>query len=147
MSYRHENRLTALWAKINKSWPRWRGLPCWLWTGYLTTRGYGRTSWEGKLRLVHNLIYELQNGKIPAGLEPDHLCPRKNCCRPGHIEPVPHRKNVLRGRAPAAVNARKTHCKRGHQLSGDNLYDRGPHHRACRLCHRLRARLRREATA
>jgi hypothetical protein len=40
---------------------------------------------------------------------------------------------------PPAVNAGKTHCKRGHQLSGENLRLKRSRHgveRVCRTCHR-----------
>jgi hypothetical protein len=51
------------------------------------------------------------------------------------MEPVTRAVNVLRGDSPNAVNARKTHCKRGHPLFGDNLYTRKDKPgRQCKQC-------------
>jgi hypothetical protein len=45
--------------------------------------------------------------------------------------------NALRGTSLAADRAKKTHCVRGHSLSGSNLYlYRG--HRQCEMCRRMR---------
>jgi hypothetical protein len=56
---------------------------------------------------------------------------------------------VLRGEAPTAVNARKTHCPKGHELTGNNLVASKPG-RQCRICWneqvKLKARLRRAGT-
>jgi hypothetical protein len=51
---------------------------------------------------------------------------------------VTRQENVLRGIAPPARQAQQTHCRRGHPLSGPNLYTwrdwRGNRHRRCRAC-------------
>jgi hypothetical protein len=62
--------------------------------------------------------------------------------KPGHLEPVTHKVNTLRGTAPTAVNAAKTHCLRGHALEGDNLvpFQLSIGQRACRTCHNARQR-------
>lgn len=43
-------------------------------------------------------------------------------------------------RGPAARNAAKTHCKRGHPLSGDNVRVNDKGHRKCVECNRVAAR-------
>ena len=52
------------------------------------------------------------------------------------------------GMSPAAQNARKTHCKRGHEFTEENTLQRitpsGNQGRGCRECKRLAARRRRE---
>jgi hypothetical protein len=69
----------------------------------------------------------------------DHLCRNKACVNPAHLEPVTNRENVLRGVGLSAENARKTHCKRGHPLSGDNVVvSKGGRKRRCVACERLR---------
>lgn len=61
---------------------------------------------------------------------------------PAHREVVTMRLNILRGDAPAAQNARKTECVRGHPLDGDVWLDKkGGRH--CRACRRERALLKR----
>ena len=115
---------------------------CWEYTGYRGRHGYGvvnrgvHTKAGGKLKKAHQLMYELMVGPIPEGTELDHLCRAKHCIRPSHLEPVDHRTNLLRGEAPAAINARKTHCKRGHELVPENLLQRPSGVRACKLCKR-----------
>ncbi len=107
---------------------------CWRWCGgfYSDDRGkkepYGRFSWwdrrtrRSRSRAAHRVVYELLVGPIPAGLEPDHLCRRRWCVNPRHLEPVTRRVNLLRGPTTwAAKNASKTHCLRGHPLAGKNL--------------------------
>lgn len=110
---------------------------CHVWQGSKDEKGYGLFQAAGRRCVkAHRWIYEQTHGPIPAGLEPDHLCRVRACVNPEHLEPVTHRENVLRGEAPAALNARKTHCHRGHPLSGENLVARSDGGRGCRTCGR-----------
>ena len=106
--------------------------PCWIWTGKLNRDGYGPTS-------TRRAMYRRAKGSIPDGYELDHLCRVRACMNPDHLEPVTRRENVLRGTSFAAVNAAKTHCKNGHELSGENVHIRPSGWRACRTCKRERA--------
>lgn len=94
---------------------------------------------NGKKRGVHRVVYELEYGPIPEGRELDHLCRNRACVNPKHLEIVSHRENCLRGVAPAAQNARKTHCKYGHPLSGGNLHMRKDGGRMCLACQERRS--------
>ena len=91
--------------------------------------------------LVHRFVYERLVGKIPEGLQIDHLCRVRHCANPAHMEAVTQRENILRGMSPAAENARKTHCPQGHPYEGENLftYNQG-RFRRCRACDRERGR-------
>lgn len=111
---------------------------CWLWAGPTNGYGYGYIRHEGKMIMAHRLMYESEVGKIPEGLYCDHLCRVRNCVNPEHIEPVSNAANVLRGIAPSAQNSRKTHCKNGHEYSGDNLVLIRPNHRKDRVWRRCR---------
>ncbi len=106
---------------------------CWLWTGSRSALGYGNFFWEGRKDHAHRYAYAAFVGPIPEGYQLDHLCRNPPCVNPAHLEPVTHRENVLRGVSPTAVNAAKTHCVHGHQLSGDNLVIYGTR-RKCRTC-------------
>lgn len=112
---------------------------CLLWTGTKDKNGYGRFSlgWLlGPFR-AHRLAYEMLIGPIPLSLVLDHLCRNPSCVNPHHLEPVTNRENIRRGDGWAGLNARKTHCKRGHPLSGENLYET-PKGRHCKSCQRVR---------
>lgn len=99
---------------------------CWVWTASRDGNGYGNFSYLGKCRKAHRVVYEAYVGKIPDGLEIDHLCRNTSCVNPSHLEPVTRSVNAKRGKSGWKVER----CKRyGHPLSGDNLgryfYKRG----------------------
>lgn len=111
---------------------------CHEWIGHRTPDGYGWAFVLRKQVLAHRYFYERLVGPIPEGLTLDHLCRNRACVNPAHLEPVTLRVNILRGMAVSAVNARKTHCSQGHELSGDNIRPyRG--RRVCRTCRREQA--------
>lgn len=111
---------------------------CWVWQGATDTSGYGRLRWNGKHESVHRLVWKLLVADVAADDELDHLCRNRLCCNPDHLEPVSGRENTLRGQGITAQLARQTHCKRGHPLSGDNLYVYPNGKRLCRTCERER---------
>lgn len=110
---------------------------CWYTHHALTWQGYAKVGWsfQGKKQTSfgHIVTYEHVHGRVPAGLELDHTCRVRRCVNPGHLEAVTARENVLRSENPAAVNARKTHCPRGHSYSDENTY-RFPNGRSCKTC-------------
>lgn len=120
---------------------------CWDWVGAVTRGGYGTVWVAGKQKVCRaaRFYYEKEVGPIPDGLTIDHLCRNHLCVNPAHLEAVTNRENGLRGYGVGALNARKTHCKYGHPLSGDNLYklwrrDVRAYERVCRECRRRRDR-------
>jgi hypothetical protein len=118
---------------------------CWIWLGSTTLNGYG-SFWAGKrLSSAHRWAYERFRGPIPPNRHLDHLCRTPPCVNPDHLEPVTFQENVLRGFSPNALNARKTRCKRDHELSGANLHIDVRGHRKCRTCDMERLRRRRLA--
>lgn len=128
------------WQKVNKDGPVPEQRPelgkCWMWTAATNKKGYGEFWLGGQMRRAHRISFEFENGPIPDGLEPDHLCRVHPCVRPSHLEVVTSQINCLRGIGPTALNAKKTHCLRGHPLSGDNLLADKQSRRICRECHR-----------
>src|SRR5437762_12450718 len=60
---------------------------CWLWHG--TRAGhYGLYKHE----LAHRWAYKHFTGPIPAGYQVDHLCHRRTCVNPAHLEAVTQQK-------------------------------------------------------
>lgn len=97
----------VFWRRVNKT------DTCWRWTGPLDVNGYGQFGGLFAHRVSWLLTY---GGMPPLGLELDHLCRVPACVRPEHLDPVTHRENILRGMAPIATNARRSHCRFGHLL-------------------------------
>ena len=122
----------------------WRFGECLLWTGRKTPKGYGKQnvpdpSRRGGTReeYAHRLMWAMQRGPIPSGMQIDHLCTQKACINVEHLEVVTARTNILRGFGPTARNFRKKTCKRGHVFAVDY---RG--NRKCLVCERDRRRLK-----
>lgn len=103
---------------------------CWLWLGGVTRAGYGQISVRHN-RAAHRVSYETFIGPIPAGLVIDHKCRTRSCINPLHLEPVTPTENTRRG-----WPVTKTHCKRGHALTEDNLYSHLHGWRQCATCKR-----------
>lgn len=109
--YRHhwtpEDRERLFWSKVDKRDPE----ECWPWLGYVAVNGYGQFGGNDCVtRLSHRIAYEYAVEPIPGGLVLDHLChtrdcdkgnacPHRRCCNPRHLEPIPNRENVHRGRS------------------------------------------------
>ena len=126
------------WSLVNTNGPvpeyRPELGPCWIWLGAMD-REYGRFSTNGKGYRAHRFAYELLKGPIPKGKVTDHLCRVRCCVNPGHIEPVTNKENLLRGVSFSAVNARKTHCPKGHPFDERNTFH-CRERRHCRACRR-----------
>jgi hypothetical protein len=110
---------------------------CWLWTRPLNSGGYGSFYPSGTPRKsvgAHRWAYERFVGPIPEGMDIDHVkargCTNRHCVNPAHLEPVTRSENLRRG----AGRGKPTHCKRGHPLEGDNVYQIPGGGRACRRC-------------
>lgn len=105
--------------------------------------GYGRFTFNYVRLFAHRVTYEAYKGKIPAGLQIDHLCRNRSCCNPDHLEAVTPRENNMRGIGVAARNASVTHCPKGHPFDEVNTqFRKGSNRRACRECHRQSGRAR-----
>lgn len=108
---------------------------CWLWTEALNRKGYGVTTHNGIVRGAHRVLWEIVNGPVPDGMQPDHKCRVRCCINPDHLEVVTPRENVMRGESFMSARARATHCARGHPFDATNTYiPPGRHRRICRTC-------------
>lgn len=100
---------------------------CWIWEGHRQTTGWpGATSAKGWGKgNAYRLIWQIVNDqRVPEGKEMDHVCGRGRfgCVNPFHIVASDHKTNIYRSaEAVTMVNARKTHCINGHELTPDNV--------------------------
>lgn len=76
---------------------------CILWTGALTSQGYGcigigsRGHSTAIVRAAHRVAWLLDNGDLPADVVCDHKCRNRACVNSLHLEPVSHGENMRRG--------------------------------------------------
>lgn len=71
------------------------GVGCWIWTASLRD-GYGQVRQGGSTRGAHRVVYELLVGDVEPDLDLDHLCRRRHCVNPDHLQPVTRRENLER---------------------------------------------------
>ena len=113
---------------------------CWLWQKG-RGHGYGVVKFRGKQRGAHRVsLYIFRGVSFQTTLVADHLCRVRRCVNPDHLEMVTERTNILRGTARSAINAKKTHCPKGHPLSGENLRESAGA-RYCRTCQNAQGRI------
>lgn len=115
---------------------------CWNWTGGKSERGYGRMHIGRKPVPAHRVSLFLETGLWPPdGKDVCHHCDNPSCVRPDHLFVGSRSENMKDASKKGRINFagleagrhRKTHCRRGHALEGDNLKIR-PKDRLCRQC-------------
>jgi hypothetical protein len=70
---------------------------CWLWAGCKNDRGYPQVGVRGRMVYAHRHYYTVHVGPIPSGLQLDHLCRKRSCVNPDHLEAVTQVENIRRG--------------------------------------------------
>jgi hypothetical protein len=127
------------WSHVDRRGPE----ECWPWTAGTDRWGYGQFRVEGRIWPAHRWGYHHFVKPVPDHLTIDHVkawgCTIRHCTNfLAHMEVVPGDVNVIRGNGVCAINARKTHCKRGHPFSPSNTLIRTDGSRYCRTCKSLR---------
>lgn len=128
------------WSKVDKNGPLASPLlgHCWIWLGGQTMKGYGvfKARLNGKFKTVqaHRYALILSNIEMPVGTELDHLCRKRPCVNPLHVESVTHRVNIMRGIGKAAHYAVASECIYGHAFDKKNTIVTKTGKRRCRTC-------------
>lgn len=109
---------------------------CHVWTA-AKNKGYGIFTHKGRTWRAHRWALRFIAGvELLEGLQCDHLCNNPSCVNPAHIRQCSHIENLMapHSNTTAKVASEKTHCKRGHELSGVNLLTQRDGTRRCAKC-------------
>ena len=137
------------WSKVGKNGPVPPHMPglgrCWIWKAAIGAQGYGVIgTGPHEIETAHRVSWKINNGEIPTGLWVLHRCDTRSCVRPSHLWVGTPRENSLdckaKGRNPQLIP--RTHCPKGHPLSGPNLRvyinPKYAPNRSCRACQKVR---------
>jgi hypothetical protein len=93
---------------------------CWVWIGEINPKGYGRMSLRrpnGKFTSTgaHRVSWLVYRGWLPDELQIDHLCFRRSCINPEHLDVVTFEVNIERR---LGINRPKFDDRRGGPAPG-----------------------------
>lgn len=127
---------------------------CWEWKGRIAETGYGMVYFKDRTFIAHRALYEILIGDIPGRMQLNHDCHTKDksckggtsclhrrCVNPDHMSVVTPSENLKLDDTASGVNAKKTHCLRGHKFTRKNTrisYATGSKVRFCKQCDKLR---------
>jgi len=128
-----KKREKEFWLKVDKT----KG--CWIWKGYKDSKKYGGfyLSCNKRMERSHRISFFLSFGKWPEK-SILHSCDNPSCVNPEHLREGSQYENMQDARKRKRFpDQKQTHCKRGHELSEENVYANRLN-RDCKLCRRVR---------
>ena len=105
--------MIRFWSKVEKT------DTCWLWTASKNHNGYGIFDINGKTQRAHRLSYELYKGKIPDGLQIDHINRDKTDNRLENLRWLSKRDNSCN--TIRSINRRGYINKRGYKIKDGSM--------------------------
>lgn len=76
---------------------------CWIWTGKVDEKGYGRFRVETRVMQAHRVVWKATGRLVRTNEHLDHRCLTRNCVRPEHLEPVTPTENARRARLSSVL--------------------------------------------
>lgn len=134
----------AQWIKRVKSNCVIDGNGCWIWQGFKSQKGYGKTNYRGKNPSVHRCMFEVVNGlKLVTEQFVCHRCDVPSCCNPDHLFLGNNTINMADKTAKGRHHElRVTHCPMNHPYDAENTYYAPNGSRHCKACKRYQLRLK-----
>jgi hypothetical protein len=88
-----QKELDAIFRLFSKS-SKCSKFGCWVYGGFKSRNGYGKTIFKGKNLDTHRLSYLLFSGKLVKGKDIMHLCDNKSCINPAHLKQASRSDNI-----------------------------------------------------